>query len=66
MIASPRTFGRADLPTGLVTFLFTDIEGSTRLSQKLGDAFAMVIDRHHAIMREAFARLWRNRRFHRG
>ena len=55
MTASPRTIGRADLPTGLVTFLFTDIEGSTRLSQKLGDAFAMVIDRHHAIMREAFA-----------
>jgi class 3 adenylate cyclase len=27
----------ADLPTGTVTFLFTDVEGSTRLLQKLGD-----------------------------
>lgn len=42
-----------DLPTGRVTFLFTDIEGSTRLSQALGDAFADVIDRHHRILRDA-------------
>ena len=27
----------SDLPTGTVTFLFTDIEGSTRLVQELGD-----------------------------
>ncbi|MFV2063893.1 MAG: adenylate/guanylate cyclase domain-containing protein [Chloroflexota bacterium] len=47
--------GRIDLPTGTVTFLFTDIEGSTRLSRSLGDGFAAVIDRHHAIMRDAFA-----------
>ena len=43
------------LPTGRVTFLFTDIEGSTRLSQLLGERFAAVIDRHHEIMRSAFA-----------
>ncbi len=41
------------LPSGVVTFLFTDIEGSTRLSQSLGEAFPEVIDRHHALMRRA-------------
>ena len=28
-----------EFPTGTVTFLFTDIEGSTRLLQRLGDAY---------------------------
>ena len=28
---------RALLPSGTVTFLFTDVEGSTRLIQRLGD-----------------------------
>ena len=31
-----------ELPSGTVTFLFTDIEGSTRLLQALGDAYAKV------------------------
>ena len=31
---------RPELPTGTVTFLFTDIEGSTRLLQELGDGYA--------------------------
>jgi len=31
-----------DLPTGTVTFLFTDVEGSTRLLHELGDAYADV------------------------
>ncbi len=44
---------RTDLPTGRVTFLFTDIEGSTRLSQTLVDGFAAVIDRHHRLLRSA-------------
>ena len=30
----------AELPTGTVTFLFTDIEGSTKLLQELGDRYA--------------------------
>jgi class 3 adenylate cyclase len=30
----------AELPTGTVTFLFTDIEGSTRLLQELGEGYA--------------------------
>ena len=45
------------LPTGTVTFLFTDIEGSTRLVQDLGPAaYAELLERHNAILREVFAR----------
>jgi predicted ATPase/class 3 adenylate cyclase len=43
------------LPTGTVTFLFTDIEGSTRLLESLGDAYPPILERHHAILREAIA-----------
>ena len=43
------------LPTGTVTFVFTDIEGSTRLSQEFGDAFAVLIDRHHELLRGSLA-----------
>jgi predicted ATPase/class 3 adenylate cyclase len=43
----------ADLPTGTVTFLFTDIEGSTGLLQTLGDRYAAVLDEHAAIVRRA-------------
>jgi len=42
-------------PGGTVTFLFTDIEGSTRLLQELGDAYTQVIDDHRRIMREGMA-----------
>ncbi|HKC18268.1 MAG TPA: adenylate/guanylate cyclase domain-containing protein [Candidatus Dormibacteraeota bacterium] len=42
------------LPTGTVTFLFTDIEGSTRLMQELGDRYVAAQVEHHAILREAF------------
>ena len=42
-----------DLPTGTVTFLFTDIEGSTRLLQRLGDAYRDVLDAHGRILRAA-------------
>ncbi len=43
-----------ELPIGTVTFLFTDIEGSTRLLQKLGGAaYAAVQDQHASIMRRA-------------
>ena len=45
-----------DLPTGTVTFLFTDIEGSTRALQQLGrDGFVRQLDRHAEIMRAAVA-----------
>jgi predicted ATPase/class 3 adenylate cyclase len=43
------------LPTGTVTFLFTDIEGSTRLTQRLGDAFPERLAAHHRILRLAIA-----------
>ena len=42
------------LPTGTVTFLFTDIEGSTRLLEELGDRYADVLAEHHRLMRAAF------------
>ncbi|MDP9249896.1 MAG: adenylate/guanylate cyclase domain-containing protein, partial [Chloroflexota bacterium] len=43
------------LPVGTVTFLFTDIEGSTRLVQELGDRFRPALETHHAILRSAIA-----------
>src|SRR5215211_8678 len=43
------------LPTGTVTFLFTDVEGSTRLLQTLGEGYAAVHDEHAAIIRRAVA-----------
>ena len=43
------------LPTGTVTFLFTDIEGSTRLLQALGPEYPALLSRHHAIIRAAIA-----------
>jgi predicted ATPase/class 3 adenylate cyclase len=44
-----------ELPTGTVTFLFTDIEGSTRLLHDLGDRYTAVLDDHSAILRAAIA-----------
>src|SRR6266550_7315337 len=44
-----------DLPSSTVTFLFTDIEGSTRLLQELGDAYAVALDAHRRALRSAFA-----------
>jgi predicted ATPase/class 3 adenylate cyclase len=42
-----------ELPTGTVTFLFTDIEGSTRLLQTLGDAYPGLLAEHHRVLRAA-------------
>ncbi len=42
------------LPSGTVTFVFTDIEGSTRLLQELGDEYATVARDHRRIVRETF------------
>ena len=44
------------LPTGTVTFLFTDVEGSTRLLHELGDRYAEVLDDHRRALRRAFER----------
>src|SRR5574341_602477 len=42
----------SELPSGTVTILFTDIEGSTRLLQQLGEEYATLIAEHHQILRE--------------
>ena len=44
------------LPTGTVTLLFTDIEGSTRLLHELGNGYAAVLAEHRRILRDAFGR----------
>ena len=44
-----------ELPTGTVTFLFTDVEGSTRLVKALGAAaYGEVLDEHRRLLRAAF------------
>jgi class 3 adenylate cyclase len=43
----------SNLPTGTVTFFFTDIEGSTRLWQEHPHAMQTSLARHHAILRQA-------------
>ena len=45
-----------DLPTGTVTFLFTDIEGSTRLLHEHGVRYAELLGEHRRVLRDAFAR----------
>ena len=45
-----------DLPRGTVTFLFTDIEGSTRLLKTLGSGrYHVVLATHQQVLRGAFA-----------
>jgi len=44
------------LPSGTVTFVFTDIEGSTALLKQLGDEYAAVLTEHRQIVRETFTR----------
>ncbi len=47
---------RSDLPTGTVTFLFTDIEASTKLLHELGaEAYAEEFAEHRRVVREACA-----------
>ncbi len=46
---------RTDLPTGTVTFVFTDIEGSTRLVKQLRDEWGGALDAQSRILREAVA-----------
>ena len=62
----------ADLPSGTVTFLFTDIEGSTRLWEEYPEAMREALARHDEMLREAIeAQRWsrgeeHGRRFHAG
>ncbi|WP_430780699.1 ATP-binding protein [Actinoplanes sp. G11-F43] len=46
--------GRIELPSGLVTFMFTDIEGSTRLARMLGEAYRSVLGAHREVLRAVF------------
>jgi class 3 adenylate cyclase len=45
-----------DLPTGTVTFLFTDVEGSTRLWERHPDPMRAALARHDALVEQAVAR----------
>src|SRR5687768_16955886 len=48
--------GGAELPSGTITFLFTDVEGSTENVAALGDErYAELQDTHRKLLREAFA-----------
>src|SRR3990170_1241761 len=47
------TPGEQPLPTGTVTFLYTDIEGSTDLAQQYPEALPTLLARHHAILHQA-------------
>ena len=51
-----------DLPSGTVTFLFSDIEGSTRLWEEHPDAMRECLARHDEIMRSGDHRARRRRR----
>src|SRR5437764_14982297 len=43
-------------PTGEITFLFTDIVGSTEMWERLGDGFLPVLQAHNAILSDAITR----------
>jgi predicted ATPase/class 3 adenylate cyclase len=45
-----------ELPTGTVTLVFTDIEGSTRLLEKVGEGYAELLGAHRRALHESFAR----------
>ncbi|MGW4945173.1 nSTAND1 domain-containing NTPase, partial [Actinoplanes sp. NPDC004185] len=47
--------GRTELPSGLVTFMFTDIEGSTRLARMLGEGYGRVLNAHRGVVRAALS-----------
>src|SRR5919198_5671779 len=53
MQEAARERGTTELPTGTVTFLCTDIEGSTGLLRQLGEGYVAVVEEHHAILRKA-------------
>src|SRR5215213_11075648 len=58
-LSSPHAIGvvaMATPPTGTVTFLFTDIEGSTRRWDEQPEAMPAALARHDALVREAIER----------
>ena len=40
------------LPSGLVTFVMTDIEGWTKMFRRLGDVYPQILDVHDRLLRE--------------
>src|SRR5579862_8727317 len=56
MRARRRAGAMTDLPSGAVTFLFTDIEGSTRLVKSLREDYVQVLADHRRLVRAAVAR----------
>jgi class 3 adenylate cyclase/DNA-binding beta-propeller fold protein YncE len=53
MREAERERGTTELPTGTITVLFTDIEGSTGLLKQLGEGHAPALAEHHRILRKA-------------
>ena len=51
-----RSFSRVGrpLPSGIVTFVFTDIEGSTRMIRAQGELYPTLLARHRELLRKAF------------
>jgi predicted ATPase/DNA-binding SARP family transcriptional activator len=54
--AAPEPTHEPGLPSGTVTLLFTDIEGSTRLLHELGERYADAFAAHRRVLRESFSR----------
>ena len=52
--AAKRKESGSDLPRGTVTFLLTEIEGSTALREKAGPGFQHALDAHHTLLRDLF------------
>lgn len=48
-----KILSKENLPSGTVTFLFTDIEGSTKLSQQYPEQLPLLLARHNAILNQA-------------
>ena len=53
---SRRRRRRTGLPSGLVTFVFTDIEGSTRLFRQLGPGYPQLLAEHRRVIRDALTK----------
>ena len=51
---------RTDLPGGVITCLFSDIEGSTQMLRELGPDYEKVLRRHHDLLRA----VWESHRGH--
>src|SRR5256885_11464251 len=54
VLRDARRCGVRDLPTGTITLLFTDIEGSTQLLHQLGDGYGELLASCRALLRSAF------------